>query len=120
MDDAKKFLKEKLDLTTDDIIAYLEKQWPRAAICAIVFVFQFFWIFGDVRAANWNLRGLIYKFYFLLKLVISLVVFEILRWADFFVHKYYCKNHQRTGGLGQKAVKRPARSAQTQDYIILN
>jgi hypothetical protein len=114
MDDVNKFLKEKLDLTTDDIIAYLKKHWPRGAISAIIFVLQFFWVFGDVRTANWNGRGLIYKLYFLLKLVISLVVFEILRWADFFVHKYYCKRHQKTEGSGQsgqKAVKRPVRSA---------
>ncbi len=119
MNDANKFLKEKLDLTTDDIIAYLKSHWPRVTICAIVFVLQFFWVFWEIKASNWKTRGFIYKIYFFLKLVVFLVVFEISRWADFFIHKYYCK-HQRTGGSGQTAVKRPVRSAQTRNEVILN
>jgi hypothetical protein len=119
MNDANKFLKEKLDLTTDDIIAYLKSHWPRVTICAIVFVLQFFWVFWEIKASNWKTRGFIYKIYFFLKLVVFLVVFEISRWADFFIHKYYCK-HQRTGGSGQTAVKRPVRGAQTRNEVILN
>jgi hypothetical protein len=117
MDDAKKFLKEKLDLTTDHIIAYLKSHWPRVAICAIVFVLQFFWVFWDIKASNWKTRGLIYKICFFLTLFIPLVVFEILRWADFFVHKYYCK-HKRTRDSGQSrqtGAKWPVRSAKTQN-----
>ena len=87
-------MKEKLDLTPEEVVEYLKRNKPRDIVCGVVFILQFFLLFLCLR--NWKTRGFFGKVFCFVLYSVLMVVFELLRWGDPFLKKYVSKEEQKS------------------------
>lgn len=109
MDSVKKVMKEKLDLTEEDVIEYVKKNWPRVMVSVAALLIQFVWTMIMARSVDWQKRIFPSKVYYLLKWLLYMVVFEAIRWSDVFIKKYALKKpkHDATGHASRQSLSEP-------------
>ena len=91
IDEVRKVIKEKMNVTQEDVIAYGKRQWPRIAVNLFVFVFQLLWLKETIRDSNWKCRGFVSKLFFSIELLVVMTILEVFRWVDIPIKKYALK-----------------------------
>ena len=88
MEDVRRFAKEKLDITEQDVIDYINRHRPRVISHAIAFSLQFIFVFFFTSGNNWKDRYMITKLWVLLWIIVLMTLFELIRYSDFILKKY--------------------------------
>ena len=108
MEDVRRFAKDKLDLTQEDVINYVNKHRPRFVLAAIVCVLQFLVVFFLMRGTGWRERYAFTKLWIILWLILLMTILELLRYSDFIFKKYGLDKY--LGGSGGSASSSSASS----------
>ena len=98
MEDVRRFAKDKLDLSQEDVINYVNKHRPRFVLAAIVFVLQFLVVFFFMRGTGWRERYSLTKIWVILWIIFLMTILEVLRYSDFLFKKYGLDKYLGGGG----------------------
>ena len=96
------------------MLSYIRTNPIRFVLTVCVFVIEFFWLMAYVKSANWIQRSFAWKVFFFFKMLIAMAVFEVIRWTDVMVKRFYKQDEQQTANTG------PAASPVDTKYIERN